>query len=305
MSASNPTFRSGFVAVVGRPNVGKSTLMNTLLEQKIAIVTPRAQTTRTRQLGILTDDEFQLIFIDTPGIIKKVHHRLDRFLLTTALESLQDADVVLWLCDLSSSPGQGDRQIASYMAELPPDKPLILALNKLDITKPEHILENSAAYRDLAPDAAWLAFSAKANAGVDELQQMLVERLPEGPLYFPPDQVTDVYMRTISAELIREQILLQLRDEIPHAIAVEIKEFQEKENGVTVIQADIIVEREGHKRIVIGKKGSRIREIGARSRKEIEALIDGKLFLDLFVKVTPDWRQRASVLRRLGYAEQA
>lgn len=293
--------KSGFVAVVGRPNVGKSTLMNALLQQKIAIVTPRAQTTRTRQLGILTAADHQIVFIDTPGIMKRPYHRLDEFMLQTALEALQDADVVLWLVDISKSPGRGDRQIAQYLRELPPAM-VILALNKLDVTHAEDVLPHSEAYRELLPDVAWLAFSALTGAGVDELHGMLVEKLPVGPRFYPPDQVTDAYVRTIAGELIREQLLLQLRDEVPHAVAVEVTAYSEQENGVVHIAADIIVERDGHKRIVIGRQGSLIKSIGTAARQEIEALIDGPVYLDLFVKVTPDWRQKAGVLRRLGYS---
>lgn len=292
--------KSGFVAVAGRPNVGKSTLMNAFLRQKVAIVTPRPQTTRTRQLGILTKPEFQIIFVDTPGLIKP-RHKLDEFMVATAEEAVRDADIVLWLVDASEPPGDGDRIIAETMRSLPEHVNLVLGLNKADLLAPDEVIERTEAYRALLPTAEWLLFSALHGDGIDELLQMLVDALPEGPRFYPVDQTTDAFVRDIAAELIREQIFLQMRDELPYGTAVEVTEFEERDNGVTHISATIYVERENHKRIVIGAKGAQLRKIGTAARKEIEELIQGRVFLSLWVKVEPNWRRNEQSLQRLGY----
>lgn len=297
-------YKSGFVAVVGRPNVGKSTLINAFLQEKIAIVTPRPQTTRSRQLGILTTDRFQIIFIDTPGLMKP-RHKLDEFMVETAVGSLQDADVVLWLVDGSEAPGPGDEAIAARLAALPQSVTIILGINKGDLLTAEEVLPRSDAYRALLPQAAsWILFSATTGNGRFELLQMIVDALPPGPRYYPPDQVTDVYLRDIAGELIREQIMLQLRDEIPYGVAVQVDAFKERENGVTYISANVFVERENHKQIVIGAGGQQLKEIGAAARRAIEEMLDGKVFLELWVKVEPKWRRNESALRRLGYAKR-
>jgi GTP-binding protein Era len=292
--------KSGFVAVAGRPNVGKSTLMNAFLKQKVAIVTPRPQTTRTRQLGILTKPEFQIIFVDTPGLIKP-RHKLDEFMVATAEEAVHDADIVLWLVDASEPPGDSDRIIAETMRSLPEHIHLVLGLNKADLLAPEEVIERTEAYRALLPTAEWLLFSAFHGNGIDELLQMLVDALPEGPRYYPIDQTTDAFVRDISAELIREQIFLQMRDELPYGTAVEVTEFEERDNGMTHISATIYVERQNHKKIVIGAKGTQLRKIGTAARREIEELIQGRVFLTLWVKVEPNWRRNEQALQRLGY----
>jgi GTPase len=296
--------RSGFVAVVGRPNVGKSTLMNALLQQKVAIVTPQPQTTRKRQLGILTTADYQIVFIDTPGLMKP-RHKLDEFMVATAAEALQDAEMVLWLVDASEPPGPGDRAIAEQLAgTLAKETKLILAINKIDLLEAEEVIPRSEEYRALAPDADWLMISAREQRGVDELLQRLVAALPEGPRYYPADQVTDTYLRDIAAEMIREQIMIQVREEIPYGAAVQIEEFKERENGVTYVSATIFVERENHKKIVIGNKGQQLREIGAAARQEIEGLVEGKVFLELWVKAEPKWRRNEQALRRFGYSRR-
>jgi GTP-binding protein Era len=294
--------RSGFVAVVGRPNVGKSTLINALLQEKINIVSPRPQTTRSRQLGILTTADYQIIFMDTPGRMQP-RHKLDEFMVETATDSLNEADVVLWLVDGSEPVGPGDRAIAEQLHGLNEGIPLILAINKSDITAPENVMPHTESYRELAPEAAWIFFSAQGGDGRNELLNLIVQSLPQGPRYYPPDQVTDVYLRDMAAEFIREQIMLQLRDEIPYSVAVQVDEFKERDNGVTYIGANVFVERDNHKAIVIGAKGSQLRQIGAAARKEIEALIEGKVFLELWVKVEPKWRRNESALKRLGYSK--
>lgn len=291
--------RSGFVALVGRPNVGKSTLMNAFMRQKIAAVTHRPQTTRTRQLGIITEPGYQMVFIDTPGIIRDPRHELDEYMVQAALETLDDADVVLWLVDMGERPGEGDRQIAARLAEV--GGKVILALNKVDTVSPAEALQRTEAYASLLRSAEWLHLSALHGDGVGELLEQLAAALPEGPRYFPPDQITDAYERAIAAELIREQIMLQLRDEVPYGTAVRVRDFKERDNGTTFVSADIFVERDSHKSIVIGKGGAQLKALGAAAREQIEQLVDGKVFLELWVKVSKDWRRDANMLKQLGY----
>lgn len=293
--------RSGFVALTGRPNVGKSTLMNALLEQKVAAVSPKPQTTRVRQLGIITQPEYQMVFVDTPGIVRKARHKLDEYMLSAATDTLQDADVVLWLVDATELPGAGDREIAAVLSQLPPDRKLILGLNKIDQVSAGDALVHTEAYRQLLPTAEWMHLSALRGDGVPQLLDALVSGLPEGPRYYPADQVTDVYIRNIAAELIREQLMIQLQEEIPYGTAVVVREYKERDDGTTYINADIFVERDNHKGIVIGKGGKQLRDIGAASRHEIEELVGGKVFLDLWVKVQPDWRRDERLLKQFGY----
>lgn len=301
---TNPGHKSGFVTLVGRPNVGKSTLFNAFMDQKIAIVTPRPQTTRQRQLGIITTADYQMVFIDTPGLIKP-RHKLDEFMVETAASTLSDADVVLWLVDGSEDPGTGDRIIAGQIvAALESEDPprAILGINKGDQLTAADVLPRTAAYRQLLPQAEWILFSALHGNGRDELYQMLIDALPEGPRYYPPEQITDIFIRDIAAEMIREQIMLQVRDEIPYGVAVEIDAFKERPNTTTYISANVYVERDNHKGIIIGAGGAQLRQIGEAARKEIEALIEGKVFLELWVKVAPKWRHNDSALRRFGYS---
>jgi GTPase len=292
--------KSGFVTLVGRPNVGKSTLFNAFMRQKLAIVTPRPQTTRLRQLGIVTEPGYQVILIDTPGLLRP-RHKLDEFMVGVATDALEDADVVVWMVDSSELPGPGDKIIAQQLTALPAHLHVILAMNKVDLLKVEDVLPRTDAYRQLLPDAPWILFSAEANPGVIELWEMIIAALPEGPVYYPEDQVTDFFVRDLAAELVREQIMLQLRDEVPYGTAVVIQEFKERENGVNYISANIYVERDAHKRILIGAKGSQLQQIGAAARKEIEALVEGKVFLELWVKVAPKWRTDEKSLKRMGY----
>jgi GTP-binding protein Era len=292
--------RSGFVAVVGRPNVGKSTLMNAILKQKVAIVSPRPQTTRTNQLGILTQPEYQLVFVDTPGLIAP-RHKLDEYMVGVAGEALKDAEIVLWMVDGSEPPGAGDNAIAGTLQQLPEKTHLVLAINKADLVKPEDVLPRTEAYRALAPEAEWIFFSALDKNSVESLLQILIDLLPEGPRYYPADQTTDTFVRDIAAELIREQIFLKMREELPYGTAVQVSEYKLRENGITYIAATIFVERDNHKKIVIGNKGKQLREIGAAARKEIENLIQGKVYLELWVKVEPQWRRSEQSLKRFGY----
>ena len=293
--------RSGFIALVGRPNVGKSTLLNALLKQKIAIVTPRPQTTRIRQLGILTEPDYQIVFVDTPGLLSEPRHKLDEFMVTTAQDALRDADLVLWMVDVSVLPGEEDRRLAALLAALPQRLPIFIGLNKADLLTNAMILPHVAGYQSLLPTAGLLRFSALTGEGCADLLTTLVANLPEGPRFFPEDKITETYLRDIAAELVREQIMLQLRDEVPYGTAVTVTEYKERENDVTYIRATIFVERPTHKRILIGSKGQQLQQIGAAARKEIEELIEGKVFLDLWVKVAPKWRQDERALNRFGY----
>lgn len=292
--------KSGVVAVAGRPNVGKSTLMNAFLKQKIAIVTPRPQTTRNRQLGILTQPDYQIIFVDMPGLIKP-RHKLDEVMVETADESIRDADIVLWMVDGSEAPGPGDQAIANTLNKLPKDVQVILVINKSDLIPPDELIGRTDAYRELVPEGDWIVISATKGDGLNELLNKIVQALPEGPRFYPVDQTTDIFMRDIAAELIREQIFLQMRDELPYSTVVVVNEYKERESGVVYIQADIFVERDNHKKMIIGAKGEQLRKIGAAARREIQEMVGNKIFLDLWVKVEPNWRQSERALKKFGF----
>ncbi|MFC1960569.1 GTPase Era, partial [Chloroflexota bacterium] len=282
--------RSGFVAVIGRPNVGKSTLMNALLGQKIAIVSNKPQTTRVQQLGILTTDDAQIIFVDTPGL-HKPRHELGKFMVDVAGQALSDADMIMFVVEGNHLPGTGDRMITEQLKRSATDTPILLVINKIDITTPDYLQKSADAYQQLVSPIDWLALSAHKGTGIDDLRKRLYELLPEGPRYYPADQVTETYTRAIVAEIVREKVLRNTRDEIPHAIAVEVTEFKERENGVTYIASTIYVERESQKRIIIGKSGQMLKKVGAQARPEIEGLVDGRVYLELWVKVLSDWRR--------------
>ncbi len=293
-----PGFKSGFIGIIGRPNVGKSTLMNQLVGQKIAITSPVAQTTRNRLRGILTTKEAQLIFVDTPGI-HKPHHQLGEVLVKNAKIAIESVDVVLFVVDATTICGAGDRYIADLLARS--STPVILGLNKID-EQPSDFLKIDASYAQLASSQQWqtIKFSAKTGAGLPELQQLLIQHLEPGPYYYPPDLVTDQPERFIMGELIREQILLLTREEVPHSVAVSIDQVQETPT-VTRILATIHVERDSQKGILIGKGGSMLKAIGSAAREQIQKLIAGKVYLELFVKVQPKWRQSRIHLAEFGY----
>ncbi len=296
-----PDHRSGFVAVVGRPNVGKSTLINACLGQKIAIVSEKPQTTRNRLLGIFTRPDAQVIFIDTPGIHVPLH-KLGRVMVETAVQAIPDADVVLCVADASQPPDDEDALVADAMRRAPGDEgaPVVLALNKIDLL-PSSDSPHVAAYLALFEPAAWLPISASRGDNRDRLLDLVIAHLPPGPRYYPEDEVTDQQTRFIVAELVREAALRRLRQEVPHALAVVVEEFKERSRDMTYISATIFVERASQKGIVIGQRGQALKEIGQIARVEVEKLVGSHVFLELWVKVRPKWRKREEDLRQLGY----
>jgi len=290
-------YKSGFVGIVGRPNVGKSTLMNQLVGQKIAITSPVSQTTRNRLRGILTTPEAQIIFVDTPGI-HKPHHELGKVLVQNARTAIQSVDVVLFVVDGSVESGGGDRYIIEILSNC--KVPVILGMNKLDEQPEDSVLIDRTYEQIVNPEWPVVKFSALTGEGVESLQQLLIEHLEVGPYYYPPDLVTDQPERFIMGELIREQILLLTREEVPHSVAIAIDIVQE-EAKITRILATIHVERDSQKGILIGKSGSMLKSIGSAAREQIQKLIEGKVYLELFVKVQPKWRQSRTRLAELGY----
>ena len=293
-----PGFKSGFVGIIGRPNVGKSTLMNHLIGQKIAITSPIPQTTRNRLRGILTQPEAQIIFVDTPGI-HKPHHQLGQVLVKNACLAIESVDVVLLVVDGTADLGGGDRFIAELLTRT--QAPVILGINKADL-QPAACLGIDETYTQLAAERGWstVKFSALTGDGLGDLQTQLVEALEPGPYYYPPDLVTDQPERFIMGELIREQILLMTREEVPHSVAIAV-DVVEEEPTITRILATIHVERDSQKGILIGKGGKMLKEIGTAARQQIQKLIMGKVYLELFVKVQPKWRQSRTQLAELGY----
>jgi GTP-binding protein Era len=302
-----PDHRSGFVAVIGKPNVGKSTLMNAYLGQKIAIVSEKPQTTRNRLLGILTlrraqrdPADAQVVFVDTPGI-HGPRHRLGEFMVETAVRAVPDADVLVFLVDVSTLPSGEDVQIAELIREKC-QVPVLLALNKMDLLVPEDVQIHIDAYRALGDFADWMLVSATRGDNRDELLGLIISHLPEGPRYYPEEQVTDQQERFIAAELIREAVLRHTHQEIPYAVAVMVEEFKERGPEMTYIAADIFVEKDSQKGIVIGQGGRMLKRIGQEARQEIEEMVGTRVYLELRVKVRKKWRRDEDELRRLGYA---
>lgn len=294
-------FRTGYIAILGRPNVGKSTLMNALLRQKIAAVSPKPQTTRKRQLGILTTDQYQLVFVDTPGI-HSPRHKLGRFLNQEAEEALEGVDVTLWLVDGSVRPTDEDKQIGLLLNRLPRRTPLVLAANKMDLILPETLTRNLEVYQaSVKKEASVISISAARNQNLDELLELLVSFSPFRAPEYDEEQVTDSYERDIAADLIREACLNKLRDEVPHGVGVRIDEFKERENGMIYIAATVFVERDSQKGIVIGESGQMLKAIGSAARKEIEEMGGRPVFLELRVKVLKDWRNDENAMQRFGY----
>jgi len=298
-----PAHKSGFVTVVGRPNVGKSTLVNAFLQQKVAAVSPRPQTTRRRQLGILTLEQAQIIFVDTPGLHKPIH-KLGEYMNQVAADTIGDADVVVWMVDAGQPPNDEDRLVAERIAAARERGTVILALNKVDQLNQEVLQERQAAYLALLPEAEPFAVSASSGFNRQELLERIITLLPEGPVFYDEDQITDLYEREIAADLIRQAALIHLREEVPHSIAVRVDEFKERGETGAFIRATVFVERDSHKGIVIGKGGEMLKKIGAAARKEIEEMSGRKVFLELNVKVNKNWRDNADALRQFGYYEE-
>jgi GTPase len=293
----NKTFRSGYVALVGRPNVGKSTLLNTILGEKVAIVTPRPQTTRNRITGIRTQPDSQIIFIDTPGI-HKPQQLLGETMNRLAFTSLEDVDAVLFLVE-PVAPGSGDLFVVERLKQL--SKPVFLVINKADTVKKPELLPVIEAYSKLCPFAEIVPVSALRKEGVEELVGTVMQYIPEGPQLYPDDIVTDQAERFMAAEIIREKIIEATQKEVPHAAAVSIEEWTEKEAGLVFIRANIYIEREGQKGIIIGKNGSRLKSVGTKARHDIERLLGTKVFLELWVKIKKDWRGDERALKELGF----
>ena len=292
-------FKSGFVTLIGRPNVGKSTLMNHLIGQKIAITSEKPQTTRNRIQTVYTDERGQIIFLDTPGI-HKAKNKLGEYMVNVAENTLKEVDVILWLVEPTTFIGAGERHIAEQLSKI--KTPVILVINKIDTVKSkEEILTFIAAYKDILNFAEIIPVSALKEMNIEDVKSSIFKYLPAGPQFYDEDPVTDQPMRQIAAELIREKALRMLDDEIPHGIAVVIDQMKERPNGIIDVDATIVCERDSHKGIIIGKGGSMLKRIGTAARMEIENLMDTKVNLKLWVKVRREWRDSDMYMKNYGY----
>ncbi len=292
------THKSGFVAIVGRPNVGKSTLLNRVVGQKIAIMSDKAQTTRNKIQGVYTTDDAQLIFIDTPGI-HKPKHRLGDFMVETAYSALREVDVTLFMISADQKRGKGDDFIIERLRQS--QTPVFLVINKIDKVHPDALLAIIEDYSSQMDFAEIVPISATEGNNFETLMKLLIEEMPEGPQYFPEDQITDHPEYFIVSELVREKVLLLTRDEVPHSVAVVVDSMKRDHNDKVHIQATIIVERDSQKGIIIGKGGKMLKQIGTKARLDIEHLLDDKVFLELWVKVQKDWRDKQTFLTDYGY----
>jgi len=293
-------YKSGVVAVVGSPNVGKSTLINSLLGQKIAIVSSKPQTTRDAQRGILTTENTQVVFVDTPGI-HRPNYVLDRTMLAIARAAVQDADVILWIVDITKKPSNEERHVAQFIEQTNASAKVYMAMNKSDSLKPQDVINFTNMYRGLCDKAIWMLVSAKRGDNVERVKKDILDLMPEGPKYYENDEITDKTVRELSGELLRESALHYLRHEIPHGIAVLVEEFIEEGDGKIEIIATLVVENNRHKGVVIGKNGSMIKSIGIRARREIEKMLGSSVDLQTFVKVNADWRNDHNQLKHMGY----
>lgn len=295
-------FKSGLVAIIGRPNVGKSTLLNYLMGEKLAIISDKPQTTRNKITCILTTEEAQVIFLDTPGL-HKPKHKLGEYMVRVSLEALQEVDIILFLVEASHPPGRGDEYIANILREV--KTPVFLVINKCDLVKKvdlENIMER---YQGIYAFAQVIPISALQGENVATLLETILAYLPEGPQYYPEDMITDQPERFVVGELIREKILELTREEVPHSVAVEVEQMKEREGKELVyISGNIYVERESQKGIIVGKSGNMLREIGKKARQDIERLLGCKVYLELWVKVKKDWRSKKQQLKNLGYYQQ-
>ena len=303
MDQQHLPFKSGFIAIAGKPNVGKSTLTNVLLGQPIAGVSAKPQTTRKRQLAIRTTAEYQMIFVDTPGL-HEPKDKLSQFINSEAVSALSDADLILFLVDGSQKPDEEDRKLADLVHEAQKEDSVLLVINKIDLVDSKTLSAHRKLYQALFPEAPVIQISAQTGKGISELIDSIVERLPEGPMYFPEEQITQTYERDIAAELIRAACMDLLEDELPYSIAVHTDEYSERENGVVYIKATIFVERDAQKAIVIGRNGEMIKRIGTLARTEIEAMNGKKVFLELYAKTRKNWKNDPAFLREVGFTSK-
>lgn len=295
-------FKSGFISIIGRPNVGKSTFLNHVIGQKIAIMSDKPQTTRNKIQGVLTRENSQMIFIDTPGI-HKPKHKLGEFMMKVSKNTLREVDLIMFMVNAEEKIGKGDEFILEMLQDT--NTPVFLVINKIDKVHPDELLNIIDAYKDRMNFAEIVPISALQGNNVDNLLLTIEKYLPEGPQYYPADQVTDHPERFIISELIREKVLHLTREEIPHSVAVVIEKIRRDEENENLIHvhATIMVERDSQKGIIIGKRGSLLKEIGTQARKDIEMVLGSKVYLELWVKVQKDWRNKATYLRDFGYRE--
>lgn len=294
------TFKSGFVAIIGRPNVGKSTLLNTIIGRKIAIMSAKPQTTRNQIRGVYTSDQAQIVFIDTPGI-HKPKHKLGEYMVEAALGTLKEVDLILYVVDVTTEFGTGEEYIINKLKLV--QTPVVLLLNKIDLIKKEKLLEIISIYNNLYEFAEIMPISAVQRENVEQMLLVLQKYLPEGPKFYPEDMITDQPEQQVIAEIIREKVLNLTREEVPHSVAVQIETITSRGPKTTYIGAAIYVERDSQKGIIIGKKGQMLKEIGRLARQELEGILGTKIFLELWVKVKPDWRSREKDLRSFGFKE--
>jgi GTP-binding protein Era len=298
---SGDAFRSGFAVLVGRPNVGKSTLLNRLVGQKLAIVTEKPQTTRNRIAGVVHRPQGQIVLVDTPGM-HRPRNRLGEYMVGVVRRAMREVEILLFVVE-AVAPGPGDRYLADALREVSPPK--LLVVNKADLVSAAAATCIAEEYRSLGDFQATFVISALNDPDLEHLVTKMLELLPKGPAYFPPDVVTDQPERFVVAELVREKLMLLTREEVPHALAVKIEEWTERPGGVVLIRATVHVERHSQKKIVIGQGGSLLKQAGQLARQEIEALLGTRVYLELWVKVNPDWRQRQAALCSLGYHDES
>lgn len=301
MQKDNNNFKSGFISIIGRPNVGKSTFLNRVVGQKIAIMSDKPQTTRNKVQGVVTSDESQMIFIDTPGI-HKPKHKLGDFMVKSARNTLKEVDVIVFMVNANEPIGGGDSFIIDLLQNT--KTPVFLVINKIDLVHPDDLLTTITSYTKVFEFAEVVPLSALNGNNVERLMETLTKYLPEGPKYYPDDQVTDHPERFIISELIREKVLHLTREEIPHSVAVVIEKIaRDEEREMIDVAATIVVDRDSQKGIVIGKKGALLKEIGTKARRDIEMLLGSKVFLELWVKVQKDWRNKPGHLREFGFRD--
>lgn len=299
MIGENTEFKSGFVTIIGRPNVGKSTLMNNLLGEKVSIISNKPQTTRNRIQTVLTKENYQIIFLDTPGI-HKPRHKLGEYMIKVAKDTLNEVDIVLYMTTPDGEVGPGDRFIIDQLKNI--KTPIILVINKIDETNKEKLIKTVDLFNKEFKFAETVPVSALKGNNIDELLNVIINRLPKGPKYFPDDVLTDQPERFIVSEIIREKVLMLLEEEVPHGIAVEIVQMKKgKDDRLVKIDAALYCEKESHKGIIIGKNGSMLKKIGTLSRTDIERLLGSRVYLNLWVKVRKDWRDDPTFLNSFGY----